>query len=91
MPGLSCRTAPGGLVAVPTERTAGTVCAILGILQAGCAYLPVDTTDTTGRTKQILAQAAPDLTLTSVDDLKLFDDVPSRPNPRTLRPATWPT
>ena len=78
---LSSLAAPGSLVAVPTERTAGTACVILGILRAGCAYLPVDAADTTGRATQILEQAEPDLILTSVNDLKPLDGVPGPPEP----------
>lgn len=76
---LSHSMAPGRLIAVPAERTAETACVILGILQAGCVYLPIDTADTTGRAEQVLAQAAPDLILTSAHVLRPFDEVLSPP------------
>jgi amino acid adenylation domain-containing protein/non-ribosomal peptide synthase protein (TIGR01720 family) len=39
---LQRRVAPETRVAVPAERSLGLIPTLLGILQAGCAYLPVD-------------------------------------------------
>src|SRR5262249_47247839 len=47
------------------ERTVETVAAILGVLQAGCAYLPVDLDQPAERTTTILNSAAPKLLLCS--------------------------
>jgi amino acid adenylation domain-containing protein/FkbM family methyltransferase len=60
---------PGSLVAVPADRSADTVCAIVGILQAGCAYLPIDPAQPADRTARILAQAAPGAVLANACDL----------------------
>ena len=62
-------TRPGSLIALPAARGLDTVCAIIGILQAGCAYLPLDPAQPAGRTQRILAQAAPDIILASAADL----------------------
>ena len=34
--------APGNFIGLPAARSVGFVAGALGILQAGCAYLPVD-------------------------------------------------
>ncbi|MBB1244537.1 amino acid adenylation domain-containing protein, partial [Streptomyces durbertensis] len=48
----------GGVVAVPMERGVAAVTACLGVLYAGGAYLPVDTAQPAGRTREIVAAAA---------------------------------
>ncbi|WP_161500815.1 non-ribosomal peptide synthetase [Embleya scabrispora] len=51
----------GAVVAVPIGRGADLVIACLGVLHAGCAYLPVDVRQPTARTRSIVratAQAA---------------------------------
>ncbi|WP_156723538.1 non-ribosomal peptide synthetase [Streptomyces apocyni] len=48
----------GGVVAVPMERGIAAVTACLGVLYAGGAYLPVDTAQPAGRTRDIVSAAA---------------------------------
>ncbi|WKB55685.1 non-ribosomal peptide synthetase [Eleftheria terrae] len=48
------RCLPGELVAVAGERSAELVCALLGILKAGCAYLPLDLGSPPARNRAIL-------------------------------------
>ncbi|WP_331757847.1 amino acid adenylation domain-containing protein (plasmid) [Streptomyces althioticus] len=68
------RVPAGSVVALITDRSPETVCTLLGILKAGCTYLPVDP-DTDGeRVEQTLRLAQPDLTLAT-------------PMPLTLAPA----
>jgi len=56
---------PGSIVAVCMERSAGPVAAILAILKAGCAYLPLDPDNPKQRINQILQDAQPVLLLTA--------------------------
>ncbi|WP_331732563.1 FkbM family methyltransferase (plasmid) [Streptomyces sp. NBC_00015] len=59
------RVPAGALVALTTNRTPETVGTLLGILKAGCTYLPVDTGAGSERAEQILRLAKPDLVLKS--------------------------
>jgi amino acid adenylation domain-containing protein len=54
---------PEHIVAVAVERSADTVVALLGVLKAGAAYLPVDPTHPPARTAAVLADARPALVL----------------------------
>ncbi|WP_432491975.1 amino acid adenylation domain-containing protein [Kineococcus gypseus] len=54
---LAAGVAPGDRVAVPTRRTAGTVVALLAVLRAGAAFLPVDVSHPPAR-QRALASAA---------------------------------
>ena len=51
----SCQ--PGDVVAVATRRDCQTIASILGILKAGCAYLPIDPEQPAERLNQILSVA----------------------------------
>jgi amino acid adenylation domain-containing protein len=55
---------PGRLVAVRLPRSAETVATLLGILKAGCAYVPVDTQLPVRRLQFILDDAAVDAVVT---------------------------
>ncbi|NUT53546.1 MAG: amino acid adenylation domain-containing protein, partial [Saccharothrix sp.] len=55
---------PGDRVAVRLERRAGLVVALLAVLKAGCAYVPLDPEDPPARLADHLADAAPVLVLT---------------------------
>src|SRR6185437_14471726 len=46
----------GHIVAVPMARSADAVTATLGILRAGCAYLPLDVRQPGARTRQLIEQ-----------------------------------
>jgi amino acid adenylation domain-containing protein len=49
---------PRAIVGVALERSASTVIALLGILKAGCAYLPLDVTYPKERLASLVADAA---------------------------------
>ncbi|GHF94796.1 MULTISPECIES: non-ribosomal peptide synthetase [Amycolatopsis] len=54
---------PEDVVALPSARTAGTVVALLGVLKAGAAYLPLDPELPPERREFVFADAAPALVL----------------------------
>ncbi|WP_141245065.1 non-ribosomal peptide synthetase, partial [Mycobacterium avium] len=91
---------PGRCVAVLLERSAEAVAAILGVLKAGAAYLPVDPGLPSARIEFMLADSAPAAVLTSTEfhcRLKEYDqtvidvDDPSiREQPATAPPAPAP-
>ncbi|MFE7460344.1 amino acid adenylation domain-containing protein [Streptomyces sp. NPDC057554] len=63
---------PGSLVALPLPRTEKFLVAVLAVLKAGAAYLPLDPGHPADRLRQVLDDAAPDLVLEAVpyeDDL----------------------
>ncbi len=55
---LTALARPGERVAIAAERTAATVVGILGILKAGCAYVPIDPADPAERQGFVLQDAA---------------------------------
>ncbi|GLF92746.1 non-ribosomal peptide synthetase [Streptomyces yaizuensis] len=55
---------PGSIVAVALDRSAAYVAAVLGVLKAGCVFLPMDLTVPRARQDTILADAAPAAVLT---------------------------
>ncbi|MFB8237929.1 non-ribosomal peptide synthase/polyketide synthase [Kitasatospora purpeofusca] len=57
-------TGPGSLVAIALPRTPRLVTALLGVLKAGAAYLPVDPANPADRIALVLGDAAPALVLT---------------------------
>jgi len=59
-----CGARSGGLVAVVMEKGWEQVVAVLGVLQAGAAYLPVDPSLPAERIRFLLAQCEPGLALT---------------------------
>jgi amino acid adenylation domain-containing protein len=62
---LRAGTAPGALVAMCAERTADAVTALLGILKAGAAYVPLDRSLPAARLMRMLADARPVVVLVS--------------------------
>ncbi|MGO4443554.1 amino acid adenylation domain-containing protein [Mycobacterium sp. 2YAF39] len=56
---------PGECVALMSERTAAAVIAILAVLKAGAAYLPIDSAVPAARLEFILADAAPAAVITT--------------------------
>ncbi|WP_369114237.1 non-ribosomal peptide synthase/polyketide synthase [Mycobacterium avium] len=91
---------PGRCVAVLLERSAEAVAAILGVLKAGAAYLPIDPSLPSARIEFMLTDAAPAAVLTSTEfhcrlqeyDQTVIDvDDPSiREQPVTAPPAPAP-
>ncbi|MFJ7260471.1 amino acid adenylation domain-containing protein [Streptomyces globosus] len=64
---------PEDLVALVLPRSAEMVAAMLGVLKAGAAYLPVDPTHPQARTAAVLEDAAPAVVLTAADVAALLD------------------
>jgi amino acid adenylation domain-containing protein len=54
---------PGGRVAVALERSPELIIAMLAILKAGCAYVPIETNAPGSRAQAILGQVRPQLLL----------------------------
>lgn len=77
---------PDRIVAVALERSLELPVALLAILRAGAAYLPLDPAHPPERIARILAQARPAAVLTSADLAGLFP-----PGTGLLLPADWPT
>ncbi|MER5887975.1 amino acid adenylation domain-containing protein [Streptomyces sp. NPDC001941] len=57
---------PGSVVAVRMDRSPDLVVALLGVMTAGAAYLPLDKDVPEGRAALILQEAAPDRVLTAL-------------------------
>ncbi|MFT8245740.1 amino acid adenylation domain-containing protein [Roseomonas sp. BN140053] len=72
---------PGDLVAVSLDRSPELVVALLGVLRAGAAYLPLDPAHPADRLARILAVAQPRLVLAAAALPGAAD---------TLPPAAWP-
>ncbi len=75
---------PGTLVAVCLDRSASVVIALLALLKAGSAYLPLDITYPAARLAYMLADAHPALVLTQA---ALVDKVPPTAAPKVLLEA----
>ncbi|MFF2408064.1 amino acid adenylation domain-containing protein [Streptomyces sp. NPDC058092] len=59
---------PGALVALLLPRTEEFLVAVLAVLKAGAAYLPLDPDHPSDRLRHVLDDAAPDLVLEAVPD-----------------------
>ncbi|KOV67057.1 hypothetical protein ADL00_16670 [Streptomyces sp. AS58] len=59
---------PGALVALPLPRTEEFLVAVLAVLKAGAAYLPLDPDHPADRLRHVLDDAAPDLVLEALPD-----------------------
>lgn len=62
---VACGTGRGSLVPVCVERSPEQAMALLGVLKAGAAYVPLDPSLPAGRIRRILDQTRPDLVLVS--------------------------
>ncbi|GAA0811218.1 non-ribosomal peptide synthetase [Spirilliplanes yamanashiensis] len=67
---------PGAMVAVAMPRSADLVVALLGVLKAGAAYLPLDLSYPADRLDFMLADAAPVAVLRSLPPLDGLPDTP---------------
>ncbi|MBS9475920.1 non-ribosomal peptide synthetase [Ancylobacter radicis] len=72
------------IVVVALPRSLELVIALLAIIRAGAAYLPVDLAQPDARLARILASASPKLVLAREGDAPRFAGVP------VLSPAAWP-
>ncbi|GGR90297.1 pyoverdine biosynthesis protein PvdJ [Streptomyces aureoverticillatus] len=63
----------GDVVALHLPRSLDLVVAMLGVLKAGAAYLPLDATSPAARLSDIIADARPRLALTLSGDLSALD------------------
>ncbi|WP_442348371.1 amino acid adenylation domain-containing protein [Gordonia sp. (in: high G+C Gram-positive bacteria)] len=79
------RTEPGDLVAVDLPKGPGEVIAVLGILYAGCAYLPVPAGLPRQRREALETEARPAAVITATD-LPLSPEVPDGFEPRSVAP-----
>ncbi|MEV7676575.1 amino acid adenylation domain-containing protein [Streptomyces sp. NPDC088752] len=70
---------PEDRVAVALPRDAGLVVALLGVLRAGAAYLPLDTDYPAARLAHMLDDAAPRLLLTTPELHRRLPDTPVAP------------
>jgi amino acid adenylation domain-containing protein len=71
--------APGTLVGICMSRSTALVNAMLGVMETGAAYLPLDLSHPPARLKQILADAAPKLIIadeTSAAAVRAIADCP---------------
>nr|WP_280235367.1 non-ribosomal peptide synthetase [Nocardia cyriacigeorgica] len=66
---------PETLVAVAVERTADLPVALLGVLTAGAAYLPIDLAYPAQRLRYVLADAAPVCVLTTADQQSAVPEI----------------
>lgn len=64
------------IVAIAIPRSGALVVALLAVLRAGAAYLPLDTEHPPARIQRILASARPRLVLAAQDCSELIADVP---------------
>ncbi len=72
------------IVVVALPRSLELVIALLAVIRAGAAYLPVDLAQPEARLARILASAAPKLVLAGEGDAPRFAGVP------VFSPAAWP-
>ncbi|WP_431280754.1 amino acid adenylation domain-containing protein [Humitalea sp. 24SJ18S-53] len=72
---------PGDLVAVALDRSFDLIVALVGVIRAGAAYLPLDASHPADRIARIMAAAAPRLTLA---------ETPLPGGADILAPADWP-
>ena len=88
---LSSGAGPDTLIGVSMTRGPTLVIALLGILKAGAAYLPLDPEDPKARRDQIIADASPLAVLTDADTFPPFRESLSTPpgNPASLAYAIY--
>ncbi|MFK3705155.1 enterobactin non-ribosomal peptide synthetase EntF [Klebsiella sp. NPDC088457] len=67
---------PGDSVAVALPRSAFLTLALHGIVEAGAAWLPLDTGYPDDRLRMMLEDARPSLLITAEDQLARFSDIP---------------
>ncbi|KAI1370601.1 hypothetical protein F4677DRAFT_348435 [Hypoxylon crocopeplum] len=68
---------PGGLIALVMEKSPLLYCTILGILKAGCAYLPILPSTPLQRIQLILEQARPQICLVDESPPRQMVETPS--------------
>nr|WP_282202311.1 non-ribosomal peptide synthetase [Kitasatospora fiedleri] len=73
---IAAGTTPGTLVGLFLERSLDTVAAVLGVLKAGAAYVPLDAAHPASRLDLILSDARPPVLLTQ---RRMRDRLPAHP------------
>ncbi|HVR96168.1 MAG TPA: amino acid adenylation domain-containing protein [Thermoanaerobaculia bacterium] len=68
---LDAGAGPGSLVGLLTDRTEDVAAGILGVLQAGCAFVPLDRAFPAARLESVVAEAQPRYWLASPDQRAL--------------------
>ena len=74
-------------MAVALPRTADAIAAILAVLKAGAAYLPLDPAYPAERLRDVLADAAPLLVTDGAPRVDLPEDGAAAAGPRRPRPS----
>ncbi|WP_034521144.1 non-ribosomal peptide synthetase, partial [Actinomadura rifamycini] len=78
--GLSGRgVGRGSLVGVRSQRSAGLVATLLGVLKAGAAYVPLDVSHPEERLARIVAEAGASVVLTDADTFEPTGEGPHTP------------
>src|SRR5215212_4593208 len=77
----------GSLVPVLTEDRRETVAALLGVLRAGCAFVPLDLTAPRVRLEQMLADTAPEVVVTGSAPAAAVGELLAAAAPAALRVA----
>nr|WP_307188631.1 amino acid adenylation domain-containing protein [Nocardia amamiensis] len=72
---IAAGAGPESLVAVAAPRTEELPVALLGVLMAGAAYLPIDLTYPSQRVAGVLADAAPVCVLTTADERSTLPEI----------------
>lgn len=70
---------PSGTVAVLLPRGAGCLAAILGVLEAGCAFLPIDSRSPPGRVRRLLEDGESPILIADPQLLRSRLDLDQRP------------
>jgi amino acid adenylation domain-containing protein len=82
---LHLAPAPEAVVAIYLDRSIAMLAAMLGVLKAGCAYLPIDPGYPRARVIATLEDAGPAAIITSAH---LAEGLPALPSPMVLLPLT---
>jgi len=74
---LALSLAPGSIIAIYLDRTLEMVVAMLGVIKAGAAYLPIDPTYPEARVRETIADASPAAVLTDLKHTRLLRGIPT--------------
>ena len=74
---LALSLAPGSIIAIYLDRTLEMVVAMLGVIKAGAAYLPIDPSYPEARVRETIADASPAAVLTDLKRTRLLRGIPT--------------